>query len=363
MSPSPLAGARVFLTGHTGFKGGWLSLILAELGAEVHGYALDAPTSPSFFEVSGVAARLASHTVADIRDLDRLRRAMLDARPAAVLHLAAQPLVRRSYRDPIETITTNVVGTANVLQAVAEVPGVRAVVNVTSDKCYENRERAEPYREDEAVGGFDPYSASKGCAEIVTAAWRRSFLAARGVQVASARAGNVIGGGDWAEDRLVPDFLRAIDCGRELVLRSPNATRPWQHVLEPVSGYLRLAERLLGAEGGRFAGAWNFGPSPSDVRTVRWIVERLCAGVPGSRWGVDQAAQPHEAVQLSLDSSKALERLGWSPVWDAGEAVERTLAWHRSWRGGADMQAFSLGQIRDFFARPAALQAMAGSAR
>lgn len=362
MTGSPFAGARVFLTGHTGFKGGWLALVLSELGAEVHGYALEAPTTPSFFEVCRVKTRLASSTIADVRDAGAVRAAMAAARPSVVFHLAAQPLVRRSYREPLETIATNVLGTANVLQAAFEVEGVRAVVNVTSDKCYENRERAEPYREDEAMGGFDPYSASKGCAEIVTAAWRRSFLAARGVRAASARAGNVIGGGDWAEDRLVPDFLRAIDAGRELVLRSPNATRPWQHVLEPVLGYVRLAERLLGPHGERFAEGWNFGPPPSDVRTVRWIVEKLCEGVPGSRWSVDQAAQPHEAVQLSLDSTKALDRLGWGPVWDAGEAVERTLAWHRAWRGGADMQAFSLAQIRDFAARPAALQAAAGSA-
>jgi len=347
MSLSPLVGARVFLTGHTGFKGSWLALILAEMGAEVHGYSLAAPTSPSMFEVGRVASRLASHTVADIRDFGRLRSAMLGAHPSLVLHLAAQPLVRRSYREPLETVATNVLGTANLLQAAAEVPGIRAIVNVTSDKCYENRERAEPYGEDEAMGGFDPYSASKGCAEILTAAWRRSFLSGCGVHVASARAGNVIGGGDWAEDRLVPDFLRAIDAGRELVLRSPAATRPWQHVLEPLSGYIMLAERLMGAAADRFTEGWNFGPDPADVRSVRWMAERLCDGMPGGRWSVDPTVQPHEAVLLSLDSSKAMERLGWRSRWDAAEAVRRTLDWHRAWRAGVDMQSFSIGQARE----------------
>jgi CDP-glucose 4,6-dehydratase len=336
----------VFLTGHTGFKGGWLALMLTELRAEVHGYALAAPTSPSFFAVSDFAPRLASHTIADIRDFGRLRATMSDVRPDLVMHLAAQPLVRRSYREPLDTVATNVIGTANVLQAASEVPSVRAVVNVTSDKCYENRERIEPYCEGEAMGGFDPYSASKGCAEILTSAWRRSFLKGRGVRVASARAGNVIGGGDWAEDRLVPDFLRAIDAGQELVLRSPASTRPWQHVLEPLTGYLLLAEGLLGVQGEQFAEAWNFGPSPVDVRSVEWMAEKMCAGMPGSRWRVDPTPHLHEAALLSLDSTKAMTRLGWRPRWDAAEAVSRTLDWHRAWSAGADMLEFSIAQMR-----------------
>ena len=342
-----LSGARVFLTGHTGFKGGWLALMLAELGAEVHGYALAPPTSPSFFEVAAVSGRLSSHVIADVRDVDRLRAAMREAKPSLVLHLAAQPLVRRSYREPLETVATNVLGTAHVLQAASEVAEVRAVVNVTSDKCYENRERAEPYCEHEAMGGFDPYSASKGCAELLTAAWRRSFLGGRGVHVASARAGNVIGGGDWAEDRLVPDFLRAIDAGQELVLRAPASTRPWQHVLEPLTGYLMLAERLLADQGERFAEGWNFGPDSADVRSVQWMTEQLSAGMPGSRWRVDPTVQLHEAVLLSLDSTKAMAKLGWRPRWEAAEAVSRTLDWHRAWRAGSDMRAFSIGQIRE----------------
>jgi CDP-glucose 4,6-dehydratase len=329
--------------------------MLAELGAEVHGYALDAPTRPSFFAECRVQRLLASHTVADVRDGARLRTAVAAARPEVVLHLAAQPLVRRSYREPAETFAANVMGTVNLLQACAEVPGVRAVVNVTSDKCYENRERAEPYREDEAMGGFDPYSASKGCAELATAAWRRSFLAPKGVQVASARAGNVIGGGDWAEDRLVPDFLRAIDAGKELVLRAPAATRPWQHVLEPLTGYLTLAEALRGGDGARFACGWNFGPAAGEERTVRWVAEQLCLGLPGARWSVDPAAaaQPHEAHLLALDSAKARRELDWLPRWDAQQAIRRTLDWHRAWRRGEDMLAFSAAQMHEHAATAA----------
>jgi CDP-glucose 4,6-dehydratase len=343
----PWSGTRVFLTGHTGFKGAWLSLVLSELGADVHGFALPPPTEPSLFEVCGVAARLASHCVGDVRSAGQVREAMAEARPTVVFHLAAQSLVRRSYREPLETVATNVMGTVHVLQAAAEVDGVRAVINVTTDKCYENRERAEPYREYEPLGGFDPYSSSKGCSELLTAAWRRSFLQAKGVRVATARAGNVIGGGDWAEDRLVPDFLRAIDAGRELVVRFPGATRPWQHVLEPLAGYVRLAERLLADGGERQAEAWNFGPAADDVRSVAWLVERLCEGAPGTRWSVDASAQPHEAALLSLDSTKAIERLGWRPRWDAGEAVRKTLEWHRAWREGRDMHAVSLRQARE----------------
>jgi CDP-glucose 4,6-dehydratase len=341
-----LSGTRVFLTGHTGFKGGWLALLLSELGADVHGFALPAPTEPSFFEVCDVASRLASNTVGDVRDPGQVLAAVAEARPSVIFHLAAQSLVRRSYREPLETVATNVMGTVHVLQAASEVQGVRAVINVTTDKCYENRERAEPYREHEPMGGFDPYASSKGCSEILTAAWRRSFLQAKGVRVATARAGNVIGGGDWAEDRLVPDFLRAIDAGRELVVRFPAATRPWQHVLEPLAGYVRLAERLVAEDGARDAEAWNFGPAADDVRTVEWLVERLCEGMPGSRWRVDASAQPHEAALLSLDSTKAIGRLGWRPRWDAGEAVRKTLEWHRAWREGRDMRAISIRQAR-----------------
>ncbi len=340
-------GRRVFLTGHTGFKGGWLSLWLAELGAEVHGYALAPPTEPNFFTVTGLEKRLAASVIADIRDASALGRAMAAVRPEVVLHLAAQPLVRHSYAEPVETFAVNVMGTVNLLEAVRKSPGVRAVVNVTTDKCYENREWVWPYRENEALGGHDPYSSSKACSELATAAWRRSFLDAADVQLASARAGNVIGGGDWAADRLLPDFLRALDAGQPLLVRSPLATRPWQHVLEPLSGYLMLAERLC-ADGGDFAEAWNFGPDEADARPVQWIVDTLCARLPGAAWERAAAPQPHEAHTLRLDSAKAHARLGWRPRWNLPRALEATLDWHQAWKAGADMADVSLRQIRAY---------------
>ena len=347
VNPAFWRGRRVFLTGHTGFKGGWLSLWLAELGAEVHGYALAPPTEPNLFTTAGVEKRLAASTLADIRDAAKLEQAMQAARPEVVLHLAAQPLVRQSYAEPVETFAVNVMGTVNLLEAVRRTPGVKAVVNVTTDKCYENREWVWPYRENEALGGHDPYSSSKACSELVTAAWRRSFLDAAGVQLASARAGNVIGGGDWAADRLLPDFLRSLDAGKPLVVRSPQATRPWQHVLEPLSGYLMLAERLC-TEGAAFAEAWNFGPDEADARPVEWIVETLCARMTDATWQRDTAPQPHEAHTLRLDSAKAHARLGWQPRWNLQRALEATLDWHQAWKAGTDMADFSLRQIRAY---------------
>jgi len=346
--PAFWRGKRVFLTGHTGFKGSWLALWLTDLGAEVHGYALEAPTEPSLFAVANLRTRLAGHTIGDLRDTAFLARAMQAARPDIVLHLAAQALVRPSYAAPLETFAVNVLGTAHVLDATRRTPGVGAVVNVTSDKCYDNREWPWPYRENEALGGADPYSASKACAELVGGAYRASFLDAAGIRLASARAGNVIGGGDWAADRLVPDFLRALDAGRTLHIRSPDATRPWQHVLEPLAGYLLLAERLWGKDGSAFAEAWNFGPADEDARPVRWIVEHLCARAPGANWQCDAAPQPHEAHTLKLDSAKARARLGWRPRWRLAEALERTLDWHQAWRAGADMADFCIDQIHAY---------------
>ncbi|MDP3584912.1 MAG: CDP-glucose 4,6-dehydratase [Thiobacillus sp.] len=347
MNPDFWRSKRVFLTGHTGFKGGWLTLWLTEMGAEVHGYALHPPTEPNLFTVANLQDRLARSTIADIREADSLTRAMQAARPDIVFHLAAQPLVRYSYVAPVETYAVNVMGTVNLLEAVRQTPGVKAVVNVTTDKCYENREWVWPYRENEALGGFDPYSSSKACSELVTAAYRRSFLEPAGVHLASARAGNVIGGGDCAADRLVPDFLRALDAGRTLVIRSPLATRPWQHVLEPLSGYLVLAEKLV-TEGQGFAEAWNFGPAEVDARPVQWIVERLCQQVPGAAWECDASPQPHEANTLKLDSSKAKARLGWCPRWNLHTALGMTLAWHQAWREGSDMAAVSVRQIQEY---------------
>lgn len=338
---------RVFVTGHTGFKGGWLTLWLQQMGAEVHGYALPPPTEPNLFSVANVERGVASSTIADIRDRERFVEAMQSAQAEIVFHLAAQPLVRSSYAEPIATFDTNVMGTVNMLEAARQTPSVRGVVNVTSDKCYENREWVWPYRENEAMGGHDPYSSSKACSEIVTAAYRRSFLAAAGVGVASARAGNVIGGGDWAADRLLPDFFRALDAGKTLVIRSPDAVRPWQHVLEPLSGYLILAERLI-ADPEFFAEGWNFGPADSDARPVAWIVEQLTASRPDASWQIDKNPQVHEANYLRLDSSKAAARLGWQPRWGLQTALGKTAEWHEAWRLDGDMHELTQAQITTY---------------
>lgn len=342
-------GRRVLVTGHTGFKGSWLCLWLTSLGAEVHGYALPPPTDPALFDVAQVGGSLASSTIADVRDLDALVAAVHRAQPEIVFHLAAQPLVRYSYEAPVETYAVNVMGTVHLLEAIRRAGCVRVVVNVTTDKCYENREWAWGYRENEPLGGRDPYSSSKACAELVSAAYRASFLAGEGVAMATARAGNVIGGGDWAADRLLPDFLRALDAGKTLNIRSPGAIRPWQHVLEPLSGYLVLAETLA-ASGAQAAEAWNFGPVDGDARPVGWIVDRLSSRVPELRWQCDASPQPHEANYLKLDSSKARTRLGWAPRWRLDHALDMTIDWHRAWRQGSDMRTVSLAQIAEYAA-------------
>jgi CDP-glucose 4,6-dehydratase len=340
-------GKRVLLTGHTGFKGGWLSLWLTDMGADVHGYSLAPPTEPNFFTAANLHARLASSTIADVRDAATLTQAMQTVKPDVVLHLAAQSLVRQSYAAPAETYAINVMGTVSLLEAIRSAPGVKASINVTSDKCYENREWPWPYREIEALGGFDPYSSSKACAELVSAAYRRSFLHGQDTHLASARAGNVIGGGDWATDRLIPDFFRALDAGEPIRIRSPRAIRPWQHVLEPLAGYLALAEQLY-TRGADFAEAWNFGPHDSDVQTVQWIVERLCELIPQAHWEREPGEHPHEAHTLKLDSSKAHTKLGWQPRWNLEMALTRTFAWHQAWKQGTAMAAFSLQQIHEY---------------
>jgi CDP-glucose 4,6-dehydratase len=340
-------GRRVLVTGHTGFKGSWLSLWLQSAGADVSGFALPPPTDPGLFESAGVGRGMRS-MLGDIRDQDSFERAFDASTPEIVLHLAAQPLVRASYADPVGTWATNVIGTVHLLEAVRRHPSVRAVVNVTSDKCYENREWDRAYREDDPLGGRDPYSSSKAGAEIVTSAWRRSFFGGNGAPaVATARAGNTIGGGDWAMDRLVPDVLEAFRAGRPVKIRNPDAVRPWQHVLDAVGGYLILGERLY-EEGASFAEAWNFGPDGGDVRTVRSVVERLVSlWGAGARWepDPDRAAQPPEAGLLQLDSAKARARLGWAPRLALDEGLAWTAQWHRGYARGVDMAPPTLAQI------------------
>jgi CDP-glucose 4,6-dehydratase len=342
-------GKRVFLTGHTGFKGSWLSLWLQSMGAQVCGFALNPPTTPSLFTEAGVAAGMQS-VIGDIRDLASVSDAMSAFKPEIVIHMAAQPLVRLSYAEPVETYATNVMGTVHVLEAVRRAGSVRAVVNVTTDKCYENNEWVWGYRENEPMGGYDPYSNSKGCAELVTSAYRRSFLDAEGIALASARAGNVIGGGDWAVDRLVPDILRAFERAQPVVIRNPHATRPWQHVLEPLSGYLMLAEKLH-AEGAAYAEGWNFGPEDNDAKPVQWIVEHMV-----KRWGNDATWQldgdnhPHEARYLKLDCSKAKARLAWYPRWTLPQALENIVTWHQAWIARDDVRALCIQQIQHYHA-------------
>jgi CDP-glucose 4,6-dehydratase len=342
-------GRRVFLTGHTGFKGSWLALWLQSMGAVVRGYALTAPTTPALFELARVADGMESH-IGDLRDAAALRASLVDFEPEVVIHMAAQPLVRYSYVEPVETYQTNVMGTVHLLEAVRACSCVRAVVNVTTDKCYENREWPWGYRESEPMGGHDPYSSSKGCAELVTAAYRRSFMASSGVGLASGRAGNVIGGGDWAADRLVPDILRAFERGEAVQVRNPASIRPWQHVLEPLGGYLVLAEHLV-EHGQAAAEGWNFGPSDDDARPVDWIVRRMSqAWGDGAQWRVDAGEHPHEAQYLKLDCSKARQRLHWQPRWGLAETLERIVKWHKGWIAGADVRALSLAEIAAFAA-------------
>lgn len=346
-------GKRVFVTGHTGFKGSWLCLWLSEMGAEVTGYALEPPTKPSLF-VGARVADLIKSIIGDIRDFDSLKRALYAAEPEIVIHMAAQPLVRLSYKEPVLTYETNVMGTIHILEAMRMLGKVKAFVNVTTDKCYENREWPWGYREIEPMGGYDPYSNSKACSELVTSSYRNSFFndseygKSHGTAIASARAGNVIGGGDWADDRLIPDIVRSLLDKKEILIRNPTSIRPWQYVLEPLSGYLLLAMRLYD-KGPEFAEAWNFGPEDNDARSVEWIVEKICR-----LWGqdasyrIDSGQKPHEANFLKLDISKSKQRLGWTPRWSLDRAIESTLSWTKAMQRGEDIRAESLKQIRSF---------------
>ena len=340
-------GKRVFLTGHTGFKGSWLSLWLCELGAIVKGYALAPNTTPSLYEEARVAEKIDSE-LGDIRNFQQLQASMIGFNPDILIHMAAQPLVRLSYREPIETYEINVMGTVKVLEAARACPNIKSIVSVTTDKCYENREWEWGYRENEPMGGHDPYSNSKGCAELVTSAYRSSFLAEKGVGLASARAGNVIGGGDWADDRLIPDILHAFEQDRPVIIRNPKSTRPWQHVLEPLSGYLVLAQELYKAPQ-EYAEGWNFGPKDEDVKPVAWILDKMVENWHGSaHWELDNTAHPHEAGYLKLDISKASSRLNWQPNWNLAETLERITNWHQAWLNQEEMQYLCLKEINEY---------------
>ena len=351
-TPSFWAGRKVFLTGHTGFKGGWLSLWLQRMGADLTGYALQPETTPCLFSEAEVALGMSS-TIGDIRNPETLNIALRQAQPEIIIHMAAQPLVRHSYAFPVETYATNVMGTVHLLDAVRHCSSVRAVVNVTTDKCYENREWLWGYREDEPMGGYDPYSNSKGCAELVTSAFRRSFFNPERYEdhqigLASARAGNVIGGGDWAADRLIPDCVRAISAGHSVSIRSPASIRPWQHVLEPLSGYLVLAEKLHG-QGKTFSEAWNFGPDDADARPVDWIVQRMTERWgTGASWAVDGSPQLHEASHLKLDCSKARTRLSWRPRWNLETTIDHIIDWHKAHLAGQNMHHICNQQIDEY---------------
>jgi CDP-glucose 4,6-dehydratase len=347
-------GKKVLITGHTGFKGSWLCMLLNTMGAEISGYALEPPTEPSLFDLCNIKLFVNS-TIADIRDLDKLLKKIEIEKPEIIIHMAAQPLVRLSYEEPVLTYQTNIIGTINLLEAVrvSKSKSVKVVVNVTTDKCYENKEWIWPYRENEPLGGHDPYSSSKACSEIVTTSYRSSFFNPTNydqhhVAIATARAGNVIGGGDWATDRLIPDFLRAILNKKTIIIRNPNSIRPWQHVLEPLTGYLMLSERLYN-EGIYFAEAWNFGPNDEDTKSVIWIVEQLC-----NRWSkeasyeLDNKIHPHEAGYLKLDCSKAKDKLNWHPKWTLEKALDSIIEFTRAFQKEENLKDLCIRQIENY---------------
>ncbi|MGF7049229.1 CDP-glucose 4,6-dehydratase [Paenibacillus sp. DS2015] len=343
---------RVFLTGHTGFKGSWLCLWLSSMGAKVTGYSLEPSTQPSLYELCQIQSLIHRSIIADIREKETLQAAMLESQPEIVIHMAAQPLVRESYKNPVDTYSINVMGTVNLFEAVRACESVVAVVNVTTDKCYDNKEWAWGYRENEPLGGYDPYSSSKACSELVTSAYRNSFFNelndGRSVAVASARAGNVIGGGDWAADRLIPDCVRSIVSGELIKLRNPYSIRPWQHVLEPLGGYLLLAQKLY-ENGSEYASAWNFGPNDEDAKPVEWIVKSMC-----QKWGagvnyeIDKDPQPHEAQYLKLDCSKAKNELNWNPRWNLEQAIDRIIEFTLGFQKNENLREICFKQIDQY---------------
>lgn len=341
-------GKKVFLTGHTGFKGSWMCLWLNELGAEVHGYSLAPITSPSLFELTDLEKRISSSTIGDIRDFEKLNKTLKSSKVDIVIHMAAQPLVRKSYRDPIDTYSTNVMGTVNILEAIKNCESVKIVINVTTDKVYENKELDIPFKEEDRLGGFDPYSNSKACSELITSSYRSAFLEKAGVKVVTARAGNVIGGGDWSEDRLIPDIIRAYTKNEKVTIRSPKAIRPWQHVLESISGYLVLAEYIHN-NGDDFIHSWNFGPGTEDFMTVGEIVEYIKKDIPqmGLEFEIKES-DLHEAQILKLDNTLAKKNLNWASHWKARTAIIKTLGWYESYFEGDNVFELTLSQIREF---------------
>lgn len=346
INPEFWKGKKVFLTGHTGFKGSWLSIWLNSMGAVVKGYALKPDSNPNLFTSAGIEYLVESE-INDIRDYSALHKSILEFSPDIVFHMAAQPIVRISYLKPLETYETNVMGTANLLEAVRQCSSIKAVVNITTDKCYENNEWVWGYKETDPMGGRDPYSSSKGCSELVTSSFRESFFKGSNVGVASARAGNVIGGGDWAEDRLIPDIFRAFESSKPVIIRNPSATRPWQHVLEPLSGYLVLAQQLF-KKPDIYSEGWNFGPYDHDVKPVSWILDEMTSLWPGASWKLDKDKNPHEAMLLKLDISKASNILGWTPTWGLTVTLEKIVRWHKLFIEGADMKIECINEINQF---------------
>jgi CDP-glucose 4,6-dehydratase len=344
---------KVLITGNTGFKGSWLTLLLKSMGADVIGYSLPPPTNPSLFELAQVHRNITMIT-GDVRDKRLLLETLDKYKPQIVIHMAAQALVRASYLDPVGTFETNIMGTAYLLDAIRQVPGVRATVIITSDKCYENKEHHRPYKETDPMGGFDPYSCSKGCDELIISAYRRSFFSSdkcnvQGVALASVRAGNVVGGGDWGEDRLVADAMKSFMAKKALIIRHPNAVRPWQHVLDPLFGYLLLVEKLYN-QGQKFASAWNFGPERGDSKPVSWVVDMLCQyWGDGASWSTEKKASPlHEASLLFLDSNKALRELGWKPRLNITQSLDWTVKWFKAYNDSKDMRKVSLEQLTEY---------------
>ena len=338
---------KVFLTGHTGFKGSWISLWLQILGADVKGYSLKPQSDPSLFSEAKIAEGMHSF-IGDVRDLDKLSKEVISFKPEIVIHMAAQPLVRESYIDPINTYSTNVIGTANLLEACRKCSSIKAVLNITTDKCYENYELDKEYKEDDRLGGHDPYSSSKACSELVTSAYKKSFFLDTDISIATARAGNVIGGGDWSEDRLLPDIIKSFTNSEKVLIRYPNAIRPWQHVLESISGYLRLAQRLY-EYGHKYSESWNFGPYKTDTQTVEYIVNKMVKlWGNNSSWELDESSNPYEAGYLKLDITKSQELLAWKPKWNLDEALEKVVKWHMEWLKTSDARSICINQIKDY---------------